>query len=302
MQQFLRQYMLPIAMVIGISFYKQLAILAPAIPYLLAVMLFITYSRIILRDIRLKKFHYILLGIQYGGSILVYLLFFKFNTTLAQAAMICILAPTAASAPVITDILGGNISSIAAYSFISNLSIAILSPLFLALIGDASVGAITFGSSVIIIFKKVFPVLLLPFILAITISKVSPKLHNTIRKAQILSFYLWAIALTIVTSRVTMFISIQGNASYKLKLAMAGVALIICVLQFWFGRRIGKKYDSTIAGGQGLGQKNTILAIWLTQTYLNPVASIGPGSYVLWQNIVNSYQLWHKERKTKQKQ
>lgn len=302
MQQFLRQYMLPIAMVIGISFYKQLAILAPAIPYLLAVMLFITYSRIILRDIRLKKFHYILLGIQYGGSILVYLLFFKFNTTLAQAAMICILAPTAASAPVITGILGGNISSIAAYSFISNLSIAILSPLFLALIGDASVGAITFGSSVIIIFKKVFPVLLLPFILAITISKISPKLHNTIRKAQILSFYLWAIALTIVTSRVTMFISIQGNASYKLKLAMAGVALIICVLQFWFGRRIGKKYDSTIAGGQGLGQKNTILAIWLTQTYLNPVASIGPGSYVLWQNIVNSYQLWHKERKTKQKQ
>ena len=294
--------MLPIAIVIGISFYKQLAILAPAIPYLLAVMLFITYSRIILRDIRLKKFHYILLGIQYGGSILVYLLFFKFNTTLAQAAMICILAPTAASAPVITGILGGNISSIAAYSFISNLSIAILSPLFLALIGDASVGAITFGSSVIIIFKKVFPVLLLPFILAITISKVSPKLHNTIRKAQILSFYLWAIALTIVTSRVTMFISIQGNASYKLKLAMAGVALIICVLQFWFGRRIGKKYDSTIAGGQGLGQKNTILAIWLTQTYLNPVASIGPGSYVLWQNIVNSYQLWHKERKTKQKQ
>ena len=294
--------MLPIAMVIGISFYKQLAILAPAIPYLLAVMLFITYSRIILRDIRLKKFHYILLGIQYGGSILVYLLFFKFNTTLAQAAMICILAPTAASAPVITGILGGNISSIAAYSFISNLSIAILSPLFLALIGDASVGAITFGSSVIIIFKKVFPVLLLPFILAITISKVSPKLHNTIRKAKILSFYLWAIALTIVTSRVTMFISIQGNASYKLKLAMAGVALIICVLQFWFGRRIGKKYDSTIAGGQGLGQKNTILAIWLTQTYLNPVASIGPGSYVLWQNIVNSYQLWHKERKTKQKQ
>lgn len=294
--------MLPIAMIIGISFYKQLAILAPAIPYLLSVMLFITYSRIILRDIRLKKFHYILLGIQYGGSILVYLLFFKFNTTLAQAAMICILAPTAASAPVITGILGGNISSIAAYSFISNLSIAILSPLFLAFIGDASVGAITFGSSVIIIFKKVFPVLLLPFILAITISKVSPKLHNTIRKAQILSFYLWAIALTIVTSRVTMFISIQGNASYKLKLAMAGVALIICVLQFWFGRRIGKKYDSTIAGGQGLGQKNTILAIWLTQTYLNPVASIGPGSYVLWQNIVNSYQLWQKERKTKQKQ
>jgi BASS family bile acid:Na+ symporter len=232
---------------------------------------------------------------------LVYLLFFKFNTTLAQAAMICVLAPTAASAPVITGILGGNISSIAAYSFISNLSIALLSPLFLALIGGASAETISFGGSVLIIFKKVFPVLLLPFILAVTISKVSPKLHNTIQKAQILSFYLWAVALTIVTSNVTKFISIQGNASYELKIAMAGVALIICVLQFWFGRRIGKKYNSIVAGGQGLGQKNTILAIWLTQTYLNPVASIGPGSYVLWQNIVNSYQLWRKERQIKHK-
>ena len=293
--------MLPIAMVIGITFYKQLAVLAPVIPYLLSVMLFITYSRIILRDIRLTKFHYILLSIQYGGSMLVYLLFFKFNTTLAQSAMICVLAPTAASAPVITGILGGNISSIAAYSFISNLSIALLSPLFLALIGGASGETISFGGSVLIIFKKVFPVLLLPFILAVTISKVSPKLHNTIQKAQILSFYLWAVALTIVTSNVTKFISIQGNASYELKIAMAGVALIICVLQFWFGRRIGKKYNSIVAGGQGLGQKNTILAIWLTQTYLNPVASIGPGSYVLWQNIVNSYQLWRKERQIKHK-
>ena len=109
------------------------------------------------------------------------------------------------------------------------------------------------------------------------------------------------MALTIVTSNVTKFISIQGNASYELKIAMAGVALIICVLQFWFGRRIGKKYNSIVAGGQGLGQKNTILAIWLTQTYLNPVASIGPGSYVLWQNIVNSYQLWRKERQIKHK-
>ena len=289
-------------MVIGITFHKQLVVLAPIIPYLLSVMLLITYSRIILRDIRLTKFHYILLGIQYGGSILVYLLFFKINTTLAHAAMICVLAPTAASAPIITGILGGNISTIAAYSFISNLSIALLSPLFLALIGDASVETISFGSSVLIIFKKVFPVLLLPFILAVTISKVSPKLHSAIHKAQILSFYLWAVALTIVTSNVTKFIGIQDNASYKLKLAMAGIALIICVLQFWFGRKIGKKYNSTVAGGQGLGQKNTILAIWRTQTYLNPVATIGPGSYVLWQNIVNSYQLWRKERQVKQKQ
>ena len=288
--------MLPIAMVVGIAFYKQLAIFAPLIPYFLFVMLFITYSRVLLRDIRLTKFHYILLSIQYGGSILVYLLFFKINTTLAQAAMICVLAPTAASAPIITGLLGGNISSIAAYSLISNLSVALLSPLILATIGDASVEAISFGASVLIIFKKVFPVLLLPFILALTLEKISPKLHEMVRNAQILSFYLWAIALTIVISRVTMFISTQDNASHTLEIIIAATTLVICLLQFWFGRRIGRKFNRTVSGGQGLGQKNTVLAIWLTQTYLNPVASIGPGAYVLWQNLFNSYQLWRKNR------
>jgi bile acid:Na+ symporter, BASS family len=30
--------------------------------------------------------------------------------------------------------------------------------------------------------------------------------------------------------------------------------------------------------------------------YLNPIASIGPGAYVLWQNIINSYQVWLKRK------
>ncbi len=288
--------MLPIAMVVGVVFYKQLAVFAPLIPYFLFVMLFITYSRVLLRDIRLTKFHYILLSIQYVGSILVYLLFFKFNTTLAQAAMICVLAPTAASAPVITGILGGNISTIAAFSFISNLSIGLLSPLFLAAIGDSSVESIAFIPSVLLIFKKVIPVLVVPFVLALVLEKVNPRLHSIVRSSQILSFYLWAIALTIVIGRVTMFISIQDRSSYLLEIIIASTTLLICLMQFWFGRRIGSRFNRTVSGGQALGQKNTILAIWLTQTYLNPVASIGPGAYVIWQNLVNSYQLWRKQR------
>ena len=288
--------MLPIAMVVGVVFYKQLAVFAPLIPYFLFVMLFITYSRVLLRDIRLTKFHYILLSIQYVGSILVYLLFFKFNTTLAQAAMICVLAPTAASAPVITGILGGNISTIAAFSFISNLSIGLLSPLFLAAIGDSSVESIAFIPSVLLIFKKVIPVLVVPFVLALVLEKVNPRLHSIVRSSQILSFYLWAIALTIVIGRVTMFISIQDSSSYLLEIIIASTTLLICLMQFWFGRRIGSRFNRTVSGGQALGQKNTILAIWLTQTYLNPVASIGPGAYVIWQNLVNSYQLWRKQR------
>ena len=75
---------------------------------------------------------------------------------------------------------------------------------------------------------------------------------------------------------------------------MAFFALVICVAQFALGRYVGRRYGDPVSGGQGLGQKNTILAIWMAQVYLNPLASIAPASYVLWQNLINSWQLWRK--------
>ena len=68
-------------------------------------------------------------------------------------------------------------------------------------------------------------------------------------------------------------------------------------MQFFFGKTLGSLYNDRISGGQALGQKNTILAIWMAHTYLNPLSSVAPGSYVLWQNIINSYQLWKKRKK-----
>ena len=60
---------------------------------------------------------------------------------------------------------------------------------------------------------------------------------------------------------------------------------------------IGTRYSDRISAGQALGQKNTVLAIWMAYTYLDPLSSVGPGSYVLWQNLFNSYQLWKKRKK-----
>ena len=68
----------------------------------------------------------------------------------------------------------------------------------------------------------------------------------------------------------------------------------MCVLQFYAGRRIGLRFSDRIAGAQGLGQKNTVLAIWMALTYLDPIASVGPAAYVAWQNIINSAQLYHR--------
>src|SRR5690554_5466529 len=135
MRKYLEKYLLPIAMVLGIAFHKQLSLLSPVIPYLLALMLFITYSRVSWSDIRLTRFHYILLAIQYLGSALIYLALKPINEVLAQAAMICVLTATATSAPVVAGILGGSISVTAAYSIISNLSVAFIAPLFLSIVG-----------------------------------------------------------------------------------------------------------------------------------------------------------------------
>ena len=300
MQKFLEKYLLPIAMVVGIAFHKQLSVLSPILPYLIALMLFISYCRVSLRDIKLTKFHYILLSIQYVGSAIVYIALKPINEILAQAAMICVLTSTATSAPVVAGLLGGSISITAAYSIISNLSIALIGPVFLSFVGQTN-DSVSFTTSFWHIFLSVIPILILPFLLALMVQKSAPKVHKKIQSAQILSFYIWAAALTIVIGNITQYIRLQDDGNYTLEIIIASISLVICLLQFFFGRRIGTKFGWTVAGGQGLGQKNTVLAIWLTQTYLNPLATLGPGAYVLWQNLVNSWQLWRHARRMHKK-
>ena len=72
------------------------------------------------------------------------------------------------------------------------------------------------------------------------------------------------------------FILKQDDSSHWMEILVAVGAMMMCIGQFIIGRAVGKRYDDTIAGGQGLGQKNTVLAIWMAQMYLNPIASVGP--------------------------
>jgi len=295
MHKLLQKYLLLIAMTIGILFHQQLSIFASVIPFLLSIMLFITYCRVKWSDVKLTNFHYILLAIQYVGSVLVYFAIRPFNEIVAQAAMMCVLISTATAAPVITGILGGNVASVAAYAIVSNLLVALVAPVFLSIIGNGGEGVLFFASFWNI-FRWVMPILITPFVAAYMLSKISPKVHSTVKSAQIVSFYLWAISLTVLIASVAKFVIEYNNGNYMLLGIIALVTLLICVAQFFFGRKLGARFNETIAGGQSLGQKNTILAIWLTQTYLNPVASLGPGLYVLWQNLVNFYQIWKQKQ------
>ena len=287
--------MMPISMCIGIVFYNYLNVLSVITPFLVALMLFFSYSNIEVEHIRIKKLHIWLLLVQLLGSFGVYVfLAGVLNEVIAQGAMICILAPTATSAIVITGMLGGNKESLATFSLLSNFAVVVFVPLAFSIIGHNK--DITFMHSLWIVFEKVFLILLLPFALNILLRKVSSSAYSFVVKKQSVSFYLWNLALMIVTAKTVKFITEQEGNNYQTEIIIAAMAMIACVFQFGVGRFLGRKYNDTIAGGQGLGQKNTVLAIWMSQTYLNPISSIGPGSYVLWQNIINSYQVWRKRK------
>jgi BASS family bile acid:Na+ symporter len=146
-----------------------------------------------------------------------------------------------------------------------------------------------------LIFAKIAPVLILPFILAVSIQKFSPTLNTKILKLQFISFYLWALALTVVIAKIINFILNQQGISLWFMIGAGILALIICIIQFALGKYIGNRYGDKVAGGQSLGQKNTVLAIWMSQTYLNPISSIIPAIYVILQNVYNSYQLWKQD-------
>lgn len=285
---------MPIAMVIGGVLHSYMDKLSFLTPYLIVVMLLITYCNISFREIRFSRLHFWLICIQVLGSIGVYLLLLPAHPIVAQGAMICVLAPTATSAPVITNMLGGNVESLTAYSLLCNMTMVFVAPVMFALIGE--IEASSFIHSFWLVFQKTALLLFLPFLVAFILKKSFPAIHSKIGKAGGLSFFLWSIALTIITGKIVQFIIDQESPNYIVEITIGIVSLIICVSQFLVGRRLGRIYDNTIAGGQGLGQKNTILAIWMAQTYLNPISSIAPGTYVLWQNIVNSYQVWRKRK------
>lgn len=287
--------MLPLAMLTGVLTYPWVSHLIVLTPYLIFSMLLLTFCKLSPRDIHIRPAHVWLLLIQLLGSVCVYLIIYLFHPVVAQGAFICVLVPTATAAAVITGMLGGNVAFLTSYLLLCNIAVAVAAPALFPLIEPQA--DVSFWSSFIYICKQVGPVLILPLFFAWVIRYLTPKVHKALLRLNGLSFYLWAFALVIVTGTTVKFLVEQENPDYMVEISMAIVSLVICVGQFLLGRRIGRHYGDPISSGQGLGQKNTVLAIWMAQTYLNPISSVAPAAYVLWQNSINAYQLWLKARR-----
>lgn len=290
----LRTVTMPLAMVVGALLCRPLAALESAsgnmlTPTLIGAMLFLTFTRVDVRAMRPRLIHLWMLLFQFVGSVAVYHIVTPlFGELVGQGAMICVLAPIAMAAVVIGGMLGANVTTMATYSLICNMVTAIVAPSILHLYGN---GTCTFVE----IISRVAPTLIAPFLLGQMCRYMWRSGANWLSEHSQLSFYLWLVSLTLVIGRTTCFI-LDTEADPFVEVELALVALVLCLVQFSVGRMLGRAAGDVVAGGQSLGQKNTVLAVWMALNFLNPVASVAPTAYIVWQNFVNSYQIWrHKE-------
>ena len=288
---------MPLAMVVGVALCRPLAIVEEVTqhtltPVLIAAMLFITFCRVDIRQMRLEWSHLWMLLIQFVGAAVVYYTVTPLlGQEVGQGAMICVMAPIAMAAVVIGGMLGGNVTMMVTYSLVCNLVTALIAPYMLHAFGN---GDCTFAQ----IISRVAPTLIAPFVVAQLCRWLLPKVAAWFAAHSSISFYLWLISLILVMGRTTLFI-LNADADPMVEVELALVALVLCFVQFKTGRFLGRYTGDVVATTQSVGQKNTIFAIWLSLNFLNPIASIAPTAYIVWQNLANSWQMWKHERKAK---
>ena len=272
-------------------------------PVLIFSMLFITFCKVNPRKLRLRPWHWWLLLIQAGSFTLLGLILMLLPKSsdigvILEGAMICLICPTATAGAVITKKLGGKVAHITTYTILINLATALLIPALVPLVHPNP--EMTVLTSSLLILGKVFPLLLLPLVAAILIRYLSPRLHFILSHYQELSFYLWAVALALATAVTTRSI-VHSTVAVSIQLWLVFVSFVCCVLQFYLGRKIGERYHEKITSGQSLGQKNTVLAIWIGYTFFSPITSVVGGFYSIWHNVINTYQLYEHRKKEESK-
>ena len=285
---------MPSAMVVGALLCRPITALEAAshqmiTPALIFLMLFVTFCRVRPKQMKPSMLHLWLLVLQLVGCVGVYAVLRPFDAVVAQGAMVCVLAPVAMAAVVIAGMLGANVATMATYSLICNMVIALVAPVVLAFTGT---GACTFSQ----ILARIAPLLIMPFAAAQFCRFVYTKGAKWVGEHSQISFYMWLVSLMVIIARTTAFIIDLHDASFATELWLAFAALVICLAQFKVGRMLGRRYGDPAAGGQSLGQKNTVLAVWMSQAFLNPISSIAPTAYIVWQNFVNSYQIYRRDK------
>ena len=315
--RFLKDWTLPVSMSIGAATYlvfnyvPQLdsaalffaPIMEAILPLFMFLVLFVTFCKVDFHKMRPVWWHLwvSVFNLLFVGIVMVLILGLHLQNeklVLMEALLMCIISPCATAAAVVTQKLGGSLEQMTTFTFLSNFLTVLLVPVCFPMIEKGA--DISFMAAFTKILYQVVILLVVPMGLAYIVKHFMKRLHARIIAVRDLSFYLWGCSLMIVTGTTVKNI-IHAEASIVLLSAIALLGLLLCIIQFAVGRFIGHYFGRAQEAGQALGQKNTAFAIWLGITYLNPLSSVGPGCYILWQNIINSFEIWQKRNEEGEK-
>lgn len=272
-------------------------LLVGALPVLLFVLLFVTFCKIDVRDLRPRPWHFwlqllrivlslaLVAGIVCAGVPGVRLVL--------VGVFVCVACPTAAAAAVVTEKLGGSIASMTIYTIIDNVVTSVVVPLLLPLI-ERGVD-VSFFTAMLMVLRNVAFVLVVPLALALLCRRLVPRITSAIAGVRNLAFYIWCVNLAIVTG-VTVRNILHATVSGSTLVMLLALPLLVTLALFAMGKAVGHAYGDSVSAGQALGQKNTVVGIWIALTFLDPLSALAPGAYVIWQNLVNSWQIWYKEK------
>lgn len=309
---FFRKFALPCSLVLGASGYLIFANvpfllplgdavgprLVELMPVVLFALLYVTFCKIEIKEMKPKAWHFVLQLIRTSLALLMVIAICLFGKNyeakvILEGAFICFICPTAAAVAVVTEKLGGSIGSLTTYTVIANIFTMIIIPSLFPMVEKGA--DVSFLYMSMMVFRNVTTVLVVPLLLALLSRKFLPRFVDKVKSVKDLGFYMWCFNLTILMGE-TLRNFLHATVSGWILALLLIVPLVVCLVQFAIGKAVGRHWDASISAGQALGQKNTIVGIWLTLTFLNPLAAVAPGAYVVWQNLVNGWQLWYKEK------
>lgn len=309
---FFRKFALPCSLVLGALGYLIFAYipflqplgdavgprLVELMPVVLFALLYVTFCKIEIKEMKPKAWHFVLQLIRTSLALLMVIAICLFGKNyeakvILEGAFICFICPTAAAVAVVTEKLGGSIGSLTTYTVIANIFTMIIIPSLFPMVEKGA--DVSFLYMSMMAFRNVTTVLVVPLLLALLSRKFLPRFVDKVKSVKDLGFYMWCFNLTILMGE-TLRNFLHATVSGWILALLLVVPLVVCLVQFAIGKAVGRHWDASISAGQALGQKNTIVGIWLTLTFLNPLAAVAPGAYVVWQNLVNGWQLWYKEK------
>lgn len=210
--------------------------------------------------------------------------------------MVC-MAPTATAAPVVVRMAGGDPTHVVAGVVLQHLLAGLAIPLWVGVLGGVGLSGYAVPKQILI---GSIPMIVFPLWLAFLCRKFIPRLADHLERIQPLNLFLWAIAVFLVVGRARHDFAELGLLDIPGAPAQIGVialaSLLLCIGLFYLGYVVGNGSGQGDEGSQILGQKNTILAIWIAGTWLGSWAMLGPLFYILWQNL---YIAWRAAQGSK---